>query len=344
MDYKVFVKIVIVTGKKVLDFAILHTYIFEGRFMIYKLLLPIGEKHLIQYENDNDKLNIINNLLSDQSNYVNEHWIWEHAFEKTRVNFEDKSKGFLNRCADFLLLGELDRNGILSSHKIKNIRGKEIPISSTAKNTQELVYGQSTDNDQHITQKSHINFMHNNEIIMGNIDPDAQIKYHKKREDIIKKRYTQSQQYKIKKLFSTSDKVSKVYAKITNGELADIVSDGKPRNKELNEQELVKWRNRPFKNIYGENVYNLKDKIYSGNKGYIDRDKPYLSKWCYVNNDNIFTFYDCKYRIDRQLEQYRVGEDNQSEQDMILVFEQFGKQYYFDMKIVEIKDKYISRL
>lgn len=93
------------------------------------------------------------------------------------------------------------------------------------------------------------------------------------------------------------------------------------------------------KNIVGQAVYNAEYVTIGGNKGLIDKSKPYISKWCLVDTDNKFTFNDIGFIIDKSVEQYKVGKDNVSEMDTILAYyiPDKNEYYFFDENIDEIQ-------
>jgi hypothetical protein len=70
--------------------------------------------------------------------------------------------------------------------------------------------------------------------------------------------------------------------------------------------------------------------------GLIDTNKPYLSKWCYVNEDNEFKFDLFTFVIDKDCEVYQ-----DKKMDSILCFEQSGEYFFFDQNVDKIDSKYI---
>lgn len=84
-------------------------------------------------------------------------------------------------------------------------------------------------------------------------------------------------------------------------------------------------------------------------KGLIDHEKPYDSKWCIVDTENVFEFQDNKYEISKEVSQYniRVKKPNYDDykldyqMDKILVYEQDGNLFFFDQNIKQINDNMI---
>jgi len=80
--------------------------------------------------------------------------------------------------------------------------------------------------------------------------------------------------------------------------------------------------------------HNLLYSNWNNNKPLIDVSLPYKAEWCYIDSDNCFIFSDVYYNI-KNLEK----DDNM---DHILVLEQRGNRYYFDMNINQINNNDIK--
>lgn len=83
------------------------------------------------------------------------------------------------------------------------------------------------------------------------------------------------------------------------------------------------------------------DKYHWKRQGLINHEKPYNSKWCVVDVENVFEFSGSKYRISDSVQQYKINKDNKSQMDRILVYEQDGKLFFFDQNIEQIEDNKI---
>lgn len=313
----------------------------------FKLTMPNGYKKNIYYNKSDNKIDLIKeHVLSYWEEYLLSHWIWTHKFEQGRLNFEDKTKYLLDKCATFLLLSDFKKYDIQSNRKRNNTYENEILLSCTPDDIQDIVYSTNIESDNITQTPKRSSAIHSNEIIMNAISNNV-FKVHKKRLPKIKKRYVNSQQYKIKKIYTTDDRIVKRLYKIKNGDLQE-----KPLNKNLSENELLKWQNKPFKNIFGENIYEYRTKVVKGNKGLIDPKQPYKWAWCYVNTCNEFEFNNKKYQIDKSVKQYQGRLENTRrkdkevvyDMDMILCYGQGGKQYYFDQNIDRINSKHIVQI
>jgi hypothetical protein len=310
--------------------------------------MPNGYKKMICYNDSDNKISLIKQeVLKYWEDYLLSHWIWLGKFKQGKLNYEDKTKSLLDKCATFLMLSNFKKYDILSDNKRNQMYDNEILLSCASDDIKDAIYSINIE-DEEITQTPRrSSAIITNEILSGNKQYTQEVKIHKKRLPKIIKRYKQSQQYKIKKLYSVADKIVKELYKFKNGDLQE-----KPLNKELSEEELIKWQQKPFKNIHGENVYEYRVKIIKGHPGLIDSTLPYLWAWCYANTDNEFEFSGQKYKIDNEVEQYsgRVVVDRHGEEDiiydmdMILCYEQNGVQFYFDQKIDRIDNKYIKQI
>jgi hypothetical protein len=90
---------------------------------------------------------------------------------------------------------------------------------------------------------------------------------------------------------------------------------------------------------YKKTVYSRLDKILSS----IESD--YVSTWCRVDIDNVFTFDNTKMIIDSSVGQYKVyniPELNTAKMDKILVINTNGNYKFYDQNADIIKNKYIK--
>ena len=314
----------------------------------YKIIMPNGQKKNIYYNNLDNKIDLVEQeVLRYWEDYLLSHWIWLGRYEQGRLNYEDKVKSLLDRCGTFVLFGDFKEHDILSNSKRNQMYDNEVLLSCVPDDVKDIVFGIDVESGDITQTPKRSSTIITNEILSGNKQYTQEIKIHKKRFPKVIKRYKQSHHYKIKKIYFTKDRIVKELYKIKNGDLQE-----KPLNRELPEEELIKWQQKPFKNIHGENVYEYRDKVIKGHSGIIDSSLPYIWKWCYVNTDNEFEFNGQKYKISNEVGQYsgrivrnrRGDEDIVYDMDMILCYEQNDRQFYFDQKIDQIKNKYIQQI
>lgn len=342
----------------------------------FKITLPNGRKAKLYYSSNITKARmtlLLKKTLDKWEDYLNEHWLWLGKFDPYRLNYEDKVKSMLDRCASFLLFKKRQEKGVLNLKKYTEINKNEVPLSCCGENVQDIVYGITSKNNYniHTTNK---NMIVANEVLLNKEEIEQKNKIHKKRLPKIKKRRMNSQQYKIKKIYTTDDKKVLSLYKLKNKDLSEKpvfqIEAEKAMQEEnmsfeelkqqyparkykmLSENELLKWQNKPFKNIFGENIYEYRTKVVKGNKGLIDPKQPYKWAWCYVNTCNEFEFNNKKYQIDKSVKQYQGRLENTRrkdkevvyDMDMILCYGQGGKQYYFDQNIDRINSKHIVQI
>jgi hypothetical protein len=284
---------------------------------VFKIKTPAYQNTDIVYTENSNKCDLIQErVLNNWQDYCYEHWIWQKKFKDGKLNYEDKVKMLLDRCATFLLLPYMKRGMIMSDYKIKDRHINEIPVSSCGTIIEDEFYSSDFEEDEYREQK----------------------KYYKK----FKTNKKNLKYNKINKIYSSVDKKIIEYKKLNNKEIYDKNNIQYP---EFNsKEELEKWLIKPFLNLHKENIYDIHNKNIIGHDGYINNRQTYKWDWCYVNTDNIFTFNNHKYKISDEVKQYKVYEDNQCEMDIILVFEQNGNQFFFDMNINNIKNKFIMTI
>jgi hypothetical protein len=258
-------------------------------------------------------------------NYCIDRWIWQHKFEQGKLNPEDKIKMLLERCGTFLLQGNF-KNGMIidDGRKGQEINKTEIPVSNMSSAIQDLFYSINSD-ELYTEQSDGNNIILDNEVILGNIDINKLTI-----NDEEKKRKRKAYHNKIKKVYKQVDIIRPVLYKLKNIDAYNNDPEG------LSEEEIKKWREKPFRNIHNENLFDIRKKVYKGHEGYIDKNKPYTWRWVAVDTDNIFRFDGNKYEIDKDLDQYHCDPDNNCEMDKVLCYSQLGNTYFFDMKINNI--------
>lgn len=307
----------------------------------------IKKPHTLQnmriYFNSNDnKIELLQKLLLNRKDkilnmtyedYCNNKWLWDENDKKPFLSYEDKTKFFLNRCADFLLLGEYNKSNVLTPYKNKLINDNEISYS-----------GDPRDDKTEILLEQQVNKI--NSVLKNDLKPytKSNIKnyYNQYKPQSSKRRFDKKTKInKIHNIYHKPSKIKRKYYKLTNKEVYDRNNIQYPKFD--TEEELKKWQKRKYKNICGECVWDYKNVKIKGHKGLIDKNKPYKVKWCSVNTDNEFMFDNNKYKISDKVEQYGLKNDIYI-MDKVLVYEQYGNKYFFDQEIERIDNKFIKKL
>lgn len=280
-------------------------------FDIYK---PNGSKFRLFFTSEDDRTEVVDRLLLTYwREYCDEHWLWQKKYDPFKMNFEDKTKSFLERCATFLLLGSMGESNIISDYG--KIRRAETALIE--------------DNDEVTTQYVDFDPLPTGEEALPHTIP------HKRTRKKIEKRYRDSQCYKIGRIhgFAGSDKCE--YVALRNKDVAEArMPEG---------ENVVKWKLKTFKNVHGDPVYVYRKHVIKPRPGVIDTNRPYKSTWCYVWADNVFDYGGAKWRIADCVAGYQET-DGAFAMDKVLVYEQDGKMYFFDQSINEINNENVWRL
>jgi two-component sensor histidine kinase len=188
-----------------------------------------------------------------------------------------------------------------------------------------------------------------------------------------KRKYNNAMHVKMDKLHNKPDMLVRQLHKLTN---EDVYEDYVPSGL-TNETEIKKWRNKPFRNLHKENVYEVRKKIIKGNtKGIINPETSYLSQWQYIDNYGKFEFLGDTYQLDvNRVKNYKPctvtkgtginKRDNGMSMDKILIcalcedtFETIELQpgvqiskpkkevkqiYFYDMNVEQINSKLINK-
>lgn len=94
-----------------------------------------GFEQRIYYNAKDNKNELLHkHILEYWEDYCNTHWVWLGKFEDNKWNYEDKVKHFLNRCANFLLMGDYDKQNIMSGKDIGRIQTNELSLDGDWKN------------------------------------------------------------------------------------------------------------------------------------------------------------------------------------------------------------------
>lgn len=126
----------------------------------YKIRQPNGIDYKLYYEKETtfeEKKEILENtVLKHWEDYMlNDKWLYFGVFEIGKHNHEDKVKYMLERCADFLLQGELNYEGLWVGYKKqKTICALESPLECSDSMTQDLFY--SLDSDEYSEYKKRL--------------------------------------------------------------------------------------------------------------------------------------------------------------------------------------------
>lgn len=272
----------------------------------FSVMLPNGHKKAIYYTNRNSKGNfiqLINTAVLDQwQDYCEKRWIWTKPFDPFKLNYEDKVKGLLERLGTFILLGDFKTSNILTSERIYEICKNEVPFSCTASTVQDSVYGIFFYGEAYTTQTKDNLKITNNEILLGFIDSDGSpVKIHKARLNKIKQKMNESYQRKVEAIYTQAEKKISYLHKMTNGDYPEIPSY-------IKQEELKAWLKKPFRNVHGENLYEIRHKTIVEKKGWIDKTQPYKYTICVVNTDNEFWHNNKKFKIDASIMQYGFEE------------------------------------
>lgn len=94
-----------------------------------------GSEQRIFYNAEDNKRELLEkHILNYWKDYCDSHWIWLGKFEEGKWNYEDKVKYFLNRCANFLLMGEYQRSNLMSGKDIGRIHANELSLEGDWQN------------------------------------------------------------------------------------------------------------------------------------------------------------------------------------------------------------------
>lgn len=282
-------------------------------FDVYK---PNGKKFRILFDAEQDKNELVSQtLLNSWDEYCDEHWLWQKKYDPFKLNFEDKTKNFLERCGTFLLLGNFGYGNIIKD------------LSTVYEMETSLI----EENDECDRNTVDFDMLPSGKDVLWNTLP------HHKQKTRIRKRHKESQSYKIDKLFSFSGKRTYQWYKLKNKDIAEAKC---PVG-----EDVAKWNAKPFHNRHGDPVYEYRTKFIPARSGMIDPDKPYVSKWCYVWADNTFEYGGYVYTISPEVAGYKAQEINYENffvMDKILVYEQADKLYFFDQSVNQINNSLIQ--
>lgn len=107
---------------------------------------------------------------------------------------------------------------------------------------------------------------------------------------------------------------------------------------------VVDENKKPVKNIFGQAIFDAEYVTIGGQKGLIDRSKPYISEWCIVDTENKFKFNNTKFQIDESVKQYEVSTDNKCLMDSVLCIHVDGKTHFYDANVDQIDNNLIKQV
>lgn len=302
---------------------------------IFKIFTPDKQKITLQYSNRLNRNAFIKQVyhtaIKQYEDRLNNNWL-----DNSTKTGQNSVSRFLDRCADYILLGEYDYE--------KNMRytKTEIPASNISSELVDMFecggsakYEKQFDFSGKYTYTSDFE----DEIV-------GKHKHRNNHQKCRKRKKSQTSFYKIDKLFSKPHKRQYSIDPLLNMDIysqSDVVKLFP--NWEERVDDIEKWMLKKAKNIFGQTIYNASFKTYDGRDGIIKYDKPYTAEWAYVNADAEFIFQNHGYRIDTEKHPKYIdlsktklkGNATYWSQDKILCIEQFGKVYFWDMNINEVE-------
>lgn len=256
----------------------------------------------------------------------------------------ERMEKILDGISTYLLRGQYKKNGIMTIFNIRQARIMELAASTLNGNAEDLIYssdgkGSSVDSMSINSSAQLSKYSHENTDVDGSQEAG---KRKKKRLEKIHKRYTQSNTYKLSKLYSTLEVGTD-----------DYYHDGYNYNgKRIKCNGSYPYKHKEIKDEYGNKYIDTKEIKIGGRKGaLLYLNQPYESKWSNVDTENVFEFDNCKWTIDGSLEQYQVKNrydetekwTNESEMEKVLCYKIDNKYHFYDEKIQDIT-QYVNKL
>lgn len=313
----------------------------------FKITLPDGQAftrtiYYLKKSNTYERTQILNDVIFNYWNdYFRDQWL-DDKYKKY-----NSTKQILERCGTFLLGGQLKDSDVLSVNAIDRINDTEVSLSNSSFEIQQLVGQIGNDN-------IYTNF--DNEFYHTKSDENLFVKTKKNKRKL---QFKNTINAKLNNLYDSNEFETYKVTTIKNKDMSYIDENGDvkqippPSNINSND-ELLKWQNSNAKNIFNENILIDKCMKIDGRKSIIDTTKPYIAEWCIVDIDNKFIFKGVHYKIDDQVEQYKVWNTskiennelndftNESLMDKILCIYSEDKYYFFDENIDRIKNNSIT--
>ncbi len=230
---------------------------------------------------------------------------------------------FLDRCADYILLGELDYK--------KNIKYKEaeIPVSNISYDFMEIFESLGGDNNSNFNIEHRYKYKNDiEEEILG-----------KKKNNVIRKRKSKSRLQKICEICDCPAFERNELVCLSNREVYGIMTVFE------NSDENETWLNKDAKNIFGKKIYDTDIVYYAGKPGVINPNDPYLLEWHYVDSHGEFDFNAKKFQVDigNHVQYTDISKTNKKQKhdywsmDAILCGFQYNKYFFWDMNILRLE-------
>lgn len=268
-----------------------------------------GFEQRIYYNSEDNKKELLEKyILEYWEEYCNTHWIWLGKFEENKFNYEDKVKHFLNRCANFLLMGEYERSNIMSGKDIGRIQANELSLEGDWQN--ESLEIDLDDTIDYLNNHMKMNFSRDSKILETEFDnkPIQSNKKHK------------SKTIKMLHIYSEEEKEVDDYERV---HISNTFNIWRQYTKKIPARKGIIDKSKSY--IAGwcivdtENIFEFK-----GNKYKISEDIPQYS------------IRIKKPRYDDYKSDYQM--------DQILVYEQEGSIFFFDQNIEQIENEKIIKL
>lgn len=128
-----------------------------------------GNEQRIYYNAKDDKKQLLQDHMLDYwSPYCDSRWLWFGKFELNKWNYEDKVKSFLNRCANFLLIGDYERSNVMSGNDIGRVLTNELSLDGNWQdNSLEIDLDETID---YLNKDIRFNFARDSKMLETNFD------------------------------------------------------------------------------------------------------------------------------------------------------------------------------
>ena len=266
-----------------------------------------GKEQRIYYNSKDDKKELLQDVILNYWNdYCNNHWIWLGKFEEHKWNYEDKTKRFLNRCANFLLISNYNEYSLLSGNNITRIKTNEYSLDGDWQN--ESLEVELEETVDYLNRSVRKNYSIEDKILETEFDNKPIVNKKKSRTD------------KILEIYSEPDKEVEDYKAIHISNTFNV------------------W-NKTTKLIKGRKGIIDKTKFYIASWCTVDTENNFIfnnNKYKISNEVSQYTIRKKRPRFDDYKSDYQM--------DKILVYEQDGRLYFFDQNIIQIENKYIDTI
>lgn len=261
-------------------------------------------------------------LTSDIITYCEDNARIKNNFQVMSYEYSER---ILENCATYLLRGQYKENNILNIDQIRKYQTYEIPASASDSNSEDLIYATGfspESSEKHLTATPEL--WYNTEVDREKTSLSvSQVNKTNKKRVRQRKRFKQTRSFRMEKLYSTPS--------VRTYRLEQILVEDENKKK------------KPFKNVFGQLVYQVVYQEIGGQKGMIDDSS--ITKWCLVDTENCFSFDGQTYRIDESVEQYKVEEDCSAKMDMIYsIKRKDGTLLFFDQVFCEIPSKKVVQI